>query len=150
MWYLCYWLYRRKIFFKLYPLSRATAVEHDDAMLPRRRIGAPAAAGHDAAAEQRRAAPGVRCAGSLLSRTGTPVRGPTDTRVPQEQTISVRWILSILRAIPLTPCWVRARRGRSQRAMREHLRRYTRTDSRIGGDEKCAWYRCCQDRDGAL
>jgi len=38
-------------------------VEHDDAVLPRRRIGAPAAAGHDAAAELRRAARCVRCRG---------------------------------------------------------------------------------------
>ena len=47
-----------------------------------------------------------------------------DTQVPQEQTIAVRWILRVFRAIPLTPCWVRARRRRSRREMQEHLRRY--------------------------
>jgi len=47
-----------------------------------------------------------------------------DTRVPQEQTIAVRWILRVLRAIPLTPCWARARRRQNRRAMLEHLRRY--------------------------
>jgi len=41
-----------------------------------------------------------------------------------EQTIAVRWILRILRAIPLTPWWVHVRRQRNRREMREHLRRY--------------------------
>ena len=65
-------------------------------------------------------------------RVRAPGRAPTtctpgkaiDTRVPQEQTISVRWILHILRAIPLTPCWARARRRQDRREMVEHLRRY--------------------------
>ena len=52
------------------------------------------------------------------------VRGAIDTHVSQEQTISVRWILRVLRAIPLTPCWVRARRRQNRREMLEHLRRY--------------------------
>jgi hypothetical protein len=51
-------------------------------------------------------------------------REAIDTQVPQEQTIAVRWILRILRAIPLTPWWVHARRQRNRREMREHLRRY--------------------------
>jgi len=52
------------------------------------------------------------------------IRGAIDTRVPQEQTISVRWILRVLRALPLTPWWVRARRRRNRREMLAHLRRY--------------------------
>ena len=47
-----------------------------------------------------------------------------DIRVPQGQTISVRWILHVLRAIPLTPCRARARRRQDRREMVEHLRRY--------------------------
>ncbi len=42
----------------------------------------------------------------------------------QAQTIPVRWILSILRAIPLTPWWLFTRRQRNRRGMVEHLRRY--------------------------
>jgi len=52
------------------------------------------------------------------------VRGTIDTYVPQEQTMSVRWIVRVLRAIPLTPWWLEARRQRNRREMREHLRRY--------------------------
>ena len=51
-------------------------------------------------------------------------RKAIDSEVPQEQTIAVRWILRVLTAIPLTPWWVRARRRRNRREMREHLRRY--------------------------
>ncbi|HUD99773.1 MAG TPA: hypothetical protein VMR62_09385 [Bryobacteraceae bacterium] len=51
-------------------------------------------------------------------------RKAVDTYPPQAQTIAVRWILLVLRTIPLTPCWVRARRRRNQREMLEHLRRY--------------------------
>jgi hypothetical protein len=51
-------------------------------------------------------------------------REAIDTHVPQAQTIAVRWILSVLRAIPLTPWWVHAQRQRNRREMREHLRRY--------------------------
>jgi hypothetical protein len=47
-----------------------------------------------------------------------------DTRVLQAQTIAVRWILSILEAIALTPWWVHVRRQRNRREMREPLRRY--------------------------
>jgi len=47
-----------------------------------------------------------------------------DTQVPPEQTIAVRWIVRVLRTIPLTPWWVHARRQRNRREMREHLRRY--------------------------
>ena len=36
----------------------------------------------------------------------------------------MRWILHVLRAIPLTPCWARARRRQDRRKMVEHLRRY--------------------------
>ena len=36
----------------------------------------------------------------------------------------MRWILRVLRAIPLTPCWARARRRQNRREMVEHLRRY--------------------------
>jgi hypothetical protein len=50
--------------------------------------------------------------------------GVIDTRHPQEQSISVRWILRVLRVIPLTPWWARARQRQSRREMREHLRRY--------------------------
>jgi hypothetical protein len=46
-----------------------------------------------------------------------------DTQVPPEQTIAVRWIVRVLRTIPLTPWWVHARRQRNRREMREHLRR---------------------------
>jgi len=46
-----------------------------------------------------------------------------DTELPQEQTIAVRWILCVLRAIPLTPWWAHAWRQRNRREMREHLRR---------------------------
>ena len=46
------------------------------------------------------------------------------SEVPQAQTIAVRSIFSVLRAIPLTPWWVHARRQRNEREMREHLRRY--------------------------
>jgi hypothetical protein len=51
-------------------------------------------------------------------------REAVDTQVTQAHTIAVRWILRVLMAIPLTPWWVRARRRRSRREMREHLRRY--------------------------
>ena len=51
-------------------------------------------------------------------------RGTIDTQVQQEQTRAVRWILSVLRAIPLTPWWVHTRRQRNRRAMRDHIRRY--------------------------
>jgi hypothetical protein len=51
-------------------------------------------------------------------------RKAIDTHGPQEQTIAVRWILRVLRAIPLTPWWVAARHQRNVREMREHLRRY--------------------------
>jgi hypothetical protein len=51
-------------------------------------------------------------------------REEIDTAVPQEQTIAVRWILRLLKAIPLTPWWVRGRRQRNRSEMREHLRRY--------------------------
>jgi len=47
-----------------------------------------------------------------------------DALVPPEQTVAVRWIVRVLRTIPLTPWWVHARRQRNRREMREHLRRY--------------------------
>src|ERR1039458_3160089 len=40
-----------------------------------------------------------------------------EIHVPQEQTISVRWIPRVLRAIPPTPCRVRARRRQDRREM---------------------------------
>src|ERR1039457_6214339 len=48
---------------------------------------------------------------------GTGVRGAMEIHVPQEQTISVRWIPRVLRAIPPTPCRVRARRRQDRREM---------------------------------
>jgi len=51
-------------------------------------------------------------------------REAIDNQASREQTIAVRWILRVFRAIPLTPCWVRARRRRNRREMRELLRRY--------------------------
>jgi hypothetical protein len=47
-----------------------------------------------------------------------------DTLFLPEHTISVRWILRILAAIPFTPWWLFARRRRNQGEMVAHLRRY--------------------------
>jgi hypothetical protein len=103
-------------------------------------VAATAGGRREMRAARRRRSPDLHGVGRLqvASRLATParralavritwyVRYPQaiDTQVPQEQTIAVRWLLRVLRTIPLTPWWVHARRQRNRREMREHLRRY--------------------------
>jgi|HubBroStandDraft_1064217.scaffolds.fasta_scaffold75218_2 hypothetical protein len=57
-------------------------------------------------------------------------REAIDTQARQEQTIAVRWMLRVLRTIPLTPWWVQARRQRNRREMRETEQKQNRGWSR--------------------